>query len=71
MIHWSANGWRSVRDTLTQDCGLGLFYAELDSKDLDAGRRIDFTFRYSQTGEWAGKNYTIYIVTEEQEAGGR
>ncbi len=61
-VHWGLDGWQSIRDTSTQDTGLGLHLAELESGNLHPGQRIDFTFRDADTGEWSGRDYAITVT---------
>jgi len=63
-IHWGFDGWREARDVQTVDYGLGVHVAELQTKDLRAGQRIDFTFRNSITGRWAGEDYHISVISD-------
>lgn len=61
IIHWGIDGWQSIRDTATRDTGIGLHVAELETKTLHAGQRIDFTFRHMNSGEWLGRDYAITV----------
>ena len=61
-VHWGIDGWQDIQDTLTQDTGLGLHVAELDTKTLRIGQLIDFTFQDVKSGEWIGGNYTIGVT---------
>jgi glucoamylase len=60
-VHWGIDGWQSIRDTATQDTGLGLHVAKLETKTLRSGQRIDFTFRSVAAGEWLGRDYAIAV----------
>ncbi|MFI5303416.1 MAG: glycoside hydrolase family 15 protein [Nitrospiria bacterium] len=64
-IHWGFDGWREARDVETVDYGLGVHVAELQTKDLRAGQWIDFTFRNSITGRWAGEDYHISVILDK------
>jgi glucoamylase len=59
---WGRNGWREVTDSAAGDRGLGLYVAELPVDDMAPGQRIDFTWRRTDTGDWAGRDYGIEIV---------
>ncbi len=67
-IHWGVDGWQSIQDTATQDTGLGLHVAELETKTLLSGQRIDFTFQRENRGEWMGRDFTIAVVSGERES---
>jgi glucoamylase len=64
-IHWGLDGWQLPQDTESRDTGLGLHVAELDTKTLQAGQHIDFTFRSVTTGEWLGLDYVVAVTTGE------
>ena len=66
-IHWGVDGWQSTQDTATQDTGLGLHVAELETKTLLSGQRINFTFQRENRGEWLGRDFTIAVVSGESE----
>ncbi len=61
-IHWSSDGWRTVRDTPTQDSGMGLHFADLDTAMLAAGCDVVFTMHWSTAEHWEGMDYRLTIV---------
>ena len=61
-IHWSSDGWRSVRDTPTQDSGMGVHFADLDTGSLAAGGEVVFTMHWSTADRWEGADYRLTIV---------
>ena len=61
-IHWSGDGWRSVRDTPTRDSGLGVHLADLDTAGLAAGSDVVFTMRWLAADRWEGADYRVTIV---------
>lgn len=67
-IHWGIDGWQATQDTATQDTGLGLHVAELDTKTLLSGQRIEFTFQRGNMGAWLGRDYTIAVVSGERKS---
>jgi glucoamylase len=60
-IHWSADGWRTVRDAATRDSGLGVHLADLPSGTLPPGSEIRFTFYWPQAGRWEGMDFSVKI----------
>lgn len=64
-IHWGIDGWQSVRDNALQDIGLGLHAVELDTAELRAGQRIDFTFHGVGAGVWLGRDYRIEVGMDQ------
>ena len=62
LVHWSADGWRTVRHTPTNSTGLGMHVADLPVGRLAPETRIDFTFYWQETGEWEGKDFSVFIA---------
>jgi glucoamylase len=59
VVHWGRNGWRSISEDPTGETGLRFHVAVLDTESLLPGARIDFTWRWQDTGEWHGCDYTV------------
>jgi glucoamylase len=59
-IRWTVDDWQTFQETATVDVGLGLNTAELPAASLQAGKAIEFTWRYS-TGRWRGANFRVEI----------
>jgi glucoamylase len=62
VVHWSAENWRAVHDTRTQDTGLGLHIADLSTDGLPAGAEVVFTFYWTESERWEGVNYTVCVA---------
>ena len=62
VVRWSMNNWQSLRNLPTQDSGIGLHIAEIDTRDLPTGAGIDFTYRLASNGEWVGQNFRINVI---------
>jgi len=60
-IHWSTDGWRTVRDTATRDSGLGVYLADLPTAALPAGSEIRFTFYWPDADRWEGADFSVKI----------
>ena len=60
-VHWSIDGWRTVRDTATTDSGLGIHFADLDTTDLEHSDAIVFTFHWTAQGRWEGVDYAVTV----------
>lgn len=61
VVHWSADDWRTVQDTMTTDSGLGVYFADLPTKSLPAATPIVFTFFWVEVGRWEGVDYCITV----------
>jgi glucoamylase len=61
-VHWSADGWCVVQDTMTEDTQLGIHFADLATGSLPPGAMIAFTFFYTEDGRWDGRNFEVTIT---------
>ncbi len=62
VVRWSADAWRSAQDVPTRDTNLGMYVADLPAKDLRPGARLCFTFHWTESGNWEGKNYEVEVM---------
>jgi glucoamylase len=62
VLHWGHDGWRSVQDVPTTDTGLGFHAAALDTGALPPGMRVEFTWRWQDTGEWRGRDDAVEVI---------
>ena len=58
-VHWGRDGWRDAADEATRDSGLGFHVAVLDVAHLAPGERVDFTWRWQDSGMWQSRDYTV------------
>jgi glucoamylase len=61
MVHWSADGWRSVHDTPTRDTTLGVHVADLVTEHLHHGDRVDLTFYWPEGERWEGVDFQVRV----------
>jgi glucoamylase len=62
IVHWGRDGWLAIEDTPMSDTGLGFHVAVLDTAALPPGSWVDFTWRWQDSGAWAGRNETVRVV---------
>ena len=62
VIHWTSNDWRTTQDVNTQDTGLGIHLADLETGSLVEGTQITFTFYWSDAKRWEGANFDVRIA---------
>ncbi len=62
-VHWSIDGWERPRDIATVDSGLGLHTAELRVERLPPNTTLDFTWKWRDSGTWAGQD--MHLRTRE------
>lgn len=60
-VHWSADGWATIHDTVTRDTRLGLYVVDLPTDRIPAGAKIAFTFFWPQAGRWEGNDFTVQV----------
>ena len=60
-IHWSTSDWKDSQDMDTSDTGLGVYIADLPSKDLASDAEIVFTIYWLDQDRWEGKDYQVRI----------
>jgi glucoamylase len=56
------DGWQNVADIDTDDSGLTLHVVQLPTRGLRAGARINFTFFWTDTGTWDGRDHVVAVV---------
>lgn len=61
-LHWSTDGWTTVRDTDSRDTGLGMHVVDLSLSRIKAGSTLQFTFFWPESGNWEGRDFSIEIV---------
>jgi len=61
IVHWSADAWRTIRDTPTDDIGLGVHFADIPAADLAAAAAVDFTLRWLADDRWEGVDYRLTV----------
>ena len=60
-VHWSVDGWRTVRDTVTHDTTLGVHVADLPTTRLRRGDRVDLTFYWPEVDRWEGTDFVVCV----------
>jgi len=61
VVHWSMDGWRTVRGTVTHDTTLGVHVADLPTTRLRRGDRVDFTFYWPEVDRWEGTDFLVCV----------
>ncbi len=62
VVHWSADGWRTARDTATRDSGLCVHYADLTTAGLAPGSSVLFTFYWPEASRWEGTDFAVQVA---------
>jgi glucoamylase len=62
VVHWSADAWKTSKDSRMRDTGLGVHVADLDTAGLKSGDTIELTFHWSDPDRWEGSNFSVTAV---------
>ncbi len=64
VVHWSVDHWTSVRDDATQPTELDVhqFAIPASAVGTTASREIVFTFRWTATQAWEGRDFRVQVV---------
>ncbi len=60
-VKWSADNWETSNEIETLDSGLGVFFADLKTNQLDFEKNIKFTFYWHDAGTWENKEFDLSI----------
>jgi glucoamylase len=67
VVHWTADDWRTVQDTVTRDVGLGIHIADLMTQALPEAERIRFTFYWPDAGHWENADFAVRVGSFQSE----
>jgi glucoamylase len=61
-VRWSTDGWKTSRESNTNDSLLGVHVVDLPTSRLKKGKTLQFTFYWVEEERWEGRNYDIEIT---------
>jgi len=61
MVHWSSDGWLTVRDVPTWEVRSGVHVADLTIPERSEPREIRFTFYWPGVDRWEGQDFTVHL----------
>lgn len=61
VVRWSSDGWRNSYDVKTRATTLGVQVVDLTTMELPRGRRIDFTFYWTDASRWEGVDFAVFV----------
>jgi glucoamylase len=64
-LRWSADGWKTSRDSDSRATGIGGEYFDAGPKDFQS--QIDFTFFWPSRSQWEGQNHCVKVASGGQE----
>jgi glucoamylase len=62
LIHWTTDDWRRRIDTTTEDTGLAIWAADLDTASLPTGTTVRFTLYWCDERRWQGEDYEVLVT---------
>ena len=60
-LHWSADGWTTAYDTASQRNSLKIDYVDLTHAPTSEGTQIQFTFLWTESARWEGRDYMVTV----------
>ncbi len=60
-LHWGLDGWQQVRDSVSEDWGLG-HMAIIPRRHLQTSANIQFTLYWHDSDQWQGKDFHVEIT---------
>jgi glucoamylase len=60
-ILWSSDEWETTNEIFTLDSGLGNYFADLPTSNLDYEQNISYTFYWHDSQTWEDKKYMLSI----------
>jgi len=59
-VHWTCSDgeWHDVE---TRNTGLGIHLVDLPTTELAAGSTISFTFYWTESNAWEGRNFEVRV----------
>ena len=61
-VRWTIDNWKTVNDTNSFDTGLGIHVADIKTDNWAEGTKIIFTFFWTGSRNWEGKDFEAEII---------
>ncbi len=66
-LHWSVDEWNTASDTQSNHNSLQIDYVDLPNAAIKAGDTIRFTFLWTESGHWEGKDYLVTVTASNKQ----
>jgi glucoamylase len=66
-LHWSVDGWKTANDTQSSHNSLRIDYVDLPNAAVKAGDTVRFTFLWTESGHWEGKDYLVTVMASNKQ----
>jgi glucoamylase len=60
MLHWSSDEWKTIQDTKSTSTSLGIEFVDIPTTQDQQGS-IKFTFLWTNSTKWEGRDYEVII----------
>jgi hypothetical protein len=60
-LRWTLDEWKTWHDAETNDTKLGIHLIDFPANELAKGNEIIFTFRWTESGNWEGRNFRVAL----------
>jgi glucoamylase len=64
-VKWSTDNWVNTSEVNTLDTGLGVYYADIETSELDHEQEIIYTFYWHDADNWEDKDYKLSIEKDK------
>ena len=64
-IRWTSDEWRSAHDLEMRDAGIGCWFGDLGTTQLEASAQVEFTFRWGE--RWEGRNFRVTVESPRKD----
>lgn len=68
-VRWSTDNWETSNEVVTLDSGVGVFFADIPTENLDHSQSFEFTFYWHDAGKEEGKNFQLSIERDKSIGG--
>lgn len=65
-LHWSIDDWKTVHDSGSTQNSLQINYVDLNDVVLATGTSIRFTFLWTESQHWEGRDYLITVKSNDK-----
>jgi glucoamylase len=64
-VRWSVDAWKTINETETSNSRLGVYFMDLTADQLSSGSELVFTFYWTQSANWEGKDFHISLSRDK------
>ena len=65
-VHWSADGWQSVRDVEARAVDVDLYAVDLPTTTLRPDGEVVFTLFWPEESRWEGEDFAVRVTSPDR-----